>query len=611
MIKYSGNTINDWNYNESNINKVCYNNSVVYQKIYKSVPQYDVCYAVVDDISQYLETDFEDVYDKATSKWYKLNNLDQYEEYGVFGSGRTITTYDGKLTIDDGYEYQYSGNTWVNVGEVVEGTIWYDPPSVANENAIFEFGHYWGDGYKMVINTYLSGSFSSQASFLLNTNHSPIEFAYYQNGFYYDMHDPTSTTNPDTYSGDYSYRIMKNGTLNSYLNGQIMNTILTYGTVRVELESTGQAIVTGSTNTGSSKNWYNGLYNLIVKTYFTATTCHFSGLKVYNANDELVNDLKFIKNAGVTGSQEISMYDSVLDATYNNTTEFTPSYHISSGSTPMYPVRYDSKSAPLDDLTFNTMAEANEYAYNNCVYDGMTATIGGISYYFDNGWVKTTSALPDVPYSLNYNAKQYIASAYTIPQTDGQLQNVDAVCNYGYHIVDHSADGYITVTGDSRLICSGNNGTYLARENNSTACTMTIVSKAKTTSGYSILANRPNQRYRQWMYRQESNQMHLCGTGNTTPLSCSDSVPSIMSIKVYYNGGVKASAKNHTNGNILAEESYAYNNQLQSATGGCMFCDYSEYNLEFWQGDFYWVYMSQNVLTDEQIQQVIDYNENL
>ena len=44
---------------------------------------YKVCYAVVDNISQYSDREFDDVYDKATEKWYKLNNLNQYEQYGV------------------------------------------------------------------------------------------------------------------------------------------------------------------------------------------------------------------------------------------------------------------------------------------------------------------------------------------------------------------------------------------------------------------------------------------------------------------------------------------------------------------------------------------------
>lgn len=48
----------------------------------------------------------------------------------------------------------------------------------------------------------------------------------------------------------------------------------------------------------------------------------------------------------------------------------------------------------MNNLAFNTLAEAQTYAYNNCVYDGMRATIDGNRYYFDstnaNGWVKVT-----------------------------------------------------------------------------------------------------------------------------------------------------------------------------------------------------------------------------
>jgi hypothetical protein len=101
MIKYNNNTINDWFFSTDNIIKVYRNNAICYYKIDSSSPSGQTpCFAVVEDISQYSDTEFEDVYDKATEKWYKLNNLNAYEEYGVYGSGRTITTYEGKLTID-------------------------------------------------------------------------------------------------------------------------------------------------------------------------------------------------------------------------------------------------------------------------------------------------------------------------------------------------------------------------------------------------------------------------------------------------------------------------------------------------------------------------------
>ena len=400
MIKYNNSNINDWYFAEDNIVKLYRNGAVVYYKVITSgdTPEYQVCYAVVDDISQYQDREFVDVFNKTDEKWYKLNNLNQYEEYGVYGSGRTITYYEGKLTIDGSNEYQYSGNSWVNVGEVSGtsiDTVWIDPPSTSNQNANFSIGHYWGEGYKMVMNTYLSGSYSGDYGSLWRWNqHTPIEFNFYSNGFYYDFHNPTSTLAPDVATGDYSWRIMKNSSLSSYENSQVMNITLTNGTVRVELED-GTAIVTGSTSV-STKSWYNGLYQADLGIINSSNKSHTSRIQVYNANDELVNDIKFIKNQGVTGSQEISAYDSVLDVTYNNTNSYTPSYHIvsDSGGTE-YPIYYDEKADPLNNLTFQTMEDAQDYAYNNCVYDGMRATIGGDRYYFDsedeNGWVKVLS----------------------------------------------------------------------------------------------------------------------------------------------------------------------------------------------------------------------------
>jgi hypothetical protein len=94
MIKYNENSINDWFYASDNIIKVYRNNAVCYYKISGTPPSPTAqtpCYAVVEDISQYSDTEFEDVFNKADGKWYKLNNLNQYEQYGVYGSGRTIT----------------------------------------------------------------------------------------------------------------------------------------------------------------------------------------------------------------------------------------------------------------------------------------------------------------------------------------------------------------------------------------------------------------------------------------------------------------------------------------------------------------------------------------
>ena len=456
MIYYNSNTINDWNFGDDNIIKVYKHGAVCYYKITSGdtpTPVQEPCFAVVDDISQYSDTEFEDVFNKADGKWYKLNNLNQYEQYGVYGSGRTITYYDGKLTIDGDYEYIYSGGSWVNVGEVSGGTIdtvWIDPPSTNNQNASFDIGHYWGEGYKMVFNAYLSGSYSGDyGSFWRWNQHTPIEFNFYSNGFYYDFHNPTSTLAPDVATNDYSWRIMKNSSLRNYENSQIFNVILTNGTVSVKLEETGAEIVNGSTSV-STQSWYNGLYQASLGSMNNQSKCHLSHIQVYNANDELVNDIKFVKNQGVTGAQEISAYDSVLNVTYNNTNSYTPSYHIveeSGGTT--YPVYYDEIQDPPNNLTFSSMTEAESY---ECPWVGMKATIDGDNYVFSGDsqsgyeWVYNPQILPD-----GYTAVEYIQNSGT------SYINTDYYPNQDTRIIAEMQ--VVTYNSFGRLLGAGNHNT--------------------------------------------------------------------------------------------------------------------------------------------------------
>ena len=437
MIYYNSNTINDWNFGDDNIIKVYKHGAVCYYKITSGdtpTPVQEPCFAVVDDITQYTDTEFEDVFNKADEKWYKLNNLNQYEEYGVYGSGRTITTYDGKLTIDDGYEYQYSGGSWVNVGEVSGSTvIWLDPNNTGSLNPRYQIGHYWGEGYKMIYTLYINGSYSTDTGSFWSFYQTPIEFNFYSNGFYYDFHNPTSTTSPSVYTGDYSWRIMKNGTLRNYESGQVMLITLTNGTVNVELESTG-ALITSASTTVTAQNWYNGLYQAYIGAWVNGNKVHIKEIQVYDANDVLVNDFTFVKNLGVTGSQEISVYDSVLGVKYDNTNSNTPLYHDEGGGV-VYPVYYDELQDPPNNLSFSSMAEAEAY---ECPWVGMSATIDGDKYVFSGDsqsgyeWVYNPSRLP-----VGYTEVEYVENTGTsyfntnfVPNQDTRvvcdMQNVTA-----------------------------------------------------------------------------------------------------------------------------------------------------------------------------------------
>ena len=87
------------------------------------------CYEVIPQpFSQYFSTTYDSVYSFSDAKWYMKNNLNQYEEYGVYDIVEDIssaTTYDGKLAIVGTTEYQYSGGSWSVVGTYEDVSVTY------------------------------------------------------------------------------------------------------------------------------------------------------------------------------------------------------------------------------------------------------------------------------------------------------------------------------------------------------------------------------------------------------------------------------------------------------------------------------------------------------
>ena len=128
MIKYDNNTINKLA-TDATVNKMYYGGNVAYMRYYRLVPQ-NPCYDVVDSISSYTARTFSDVFDTSSSKWYKLNNADAYEEYGIYAdtTASTETTYEGKLAKVGKYEYEFINGQWVNIGEAtaITTTEWVD-----------------------------------------------------------------------------------------------------------------------------------------------------------------------------------------------------------------------------------------------------------------------------------------------------------------------------------------------------------------------------------------------------------------------------------------------------------------------------------------------------
>ena len=72
-------------------------------------------YDVTSDISTYLGRSFLYVYDKTQNKWYALNDQNEYELYGVYGTDKN-SGYEGKLVLVDEHEWEYSHGNWIDLG---------------------------------------------------------------------------------------------------------------------------------------------------------------------------------------------------------------------------------------------------------------------------------------------------------------------------------------------------------------------------------------------------------------------------------------------------------------------------------------------------------------
>lgn len=398
MIKYNENTINDWFFSTDNIIKVYKNNAVCYYKITVGGGQVP-CYAVVDDISQYSDTEFEDVFNKANEKWYKLNNLNQYEEYGVYGSGRTITTYEGKLTIDGSYEYIYSGSSWVNIGEVSGSSITILSPEYlernSSNNGYIGLGEYFQENTKIDIDFQMTqakgnaiiGDYGSNDNddwrIFLNYDsqvNNWLIFDFLTSRNYYNTGDWSKRFHIEI--GDYYIRDVDSG---SYLVNATKKTSFT---------RPNQMYLFHMDGTQSTNNIDYG---------------HIYSLKIWQ-NDTLVKD--FIP--WTDGNGNYGLFDKVSFSAFTSTNQMTGSSNVNvvtvSGNTE-YPLYYDEIQDPPSAVTFSSMTEAESM---ECPYVGLQATINGDKYIFSGNstsgyeWVYQSSRLP-----VGYTEVEYIESPTT------------------------------------------------------------------------------------------------------------------------------------------------------------------------------------------------------
>ena len=383
MIYYNSKEINDWNFGDDNIIKVYKHGAVVFYKFDSEQGGYKVCYAVVDDISKYSETEFEDVFNKADGKWYKLNNLNQYEQYGVYGSGRTITYYDGKLTIDDGYEYQYSGGSWVNVGEVSGGTATLpNVPFTVNYNA-----KNYNSSTKTLLKTegqladvdavITAGTPTVNNGYLTIASSTRATISGYQNYFNRDNNNPNLTiiSKQNTNGSDCHMFANRDSNYNwmyrCYSNKLTLHGSSEQGSVAVTTQPVIESVRVNSSRLATYNNYTNNT---------SSTYSNFS----YGGT----NSGKFALFAGYassTGEWFVGDFYWVYMCQGTLTDEQVQqviAYNEGGGGEPEYPKYYDEIQDPPDNLTFSSMAEAESY---ECPWWGMSADIDNTDYMFCEG----------------------------------------------------------------------------------------------------------------------------------------------------------------------------------------------------------------------------------
>lgn len=224
------------------------------------------------------------------------------------------------------------------------------------------------------------------------------------------------------------------------------------------------------------------------------------------------------------------------------------------------------------------------------------------------------ASLPNKSFVFNYNAKNYISSTRTIPNESGASMDRDMVWSGR----TTSVRNQITFDEDHLNIPVSAFSTYwfssvAANPLNitSSAPSMTLVVKYKrtNTAGANIIANRDSSTYN-WMARQGSTTISFHTADSNT--SAGQTVPctqgSVITV-VYRIDNRQIEIINLTTG----EKNTPFTTDWRSGAQGFSFfagnARSSYPNSEFMSGEFYWAYLSREVLTDAEIQQVVKFNE--
>ena len=220
--------------------------------------------------------------------------------------------------------------------------------------------------------------------------------------------------------------------------------------------------------------------------------------------------------------------------------------------------------------------------------------------------------LPNKSFLINYNARDYNDSTHTIPKTSGQTFDEDLVLNAP--ACAYTSD-HITVDGQyfQKYFSDANDNPF----NLTAQDPFTII--AKTSKGldasgeHSIASVRSEYGGFSWMLfnggnGSDNNTVFMHNSeryASNTPSITLTTEPNIWAIRIANGSGYGESITDNTTGTT---QTVRYDGLSPDGFG--IFTDtFQSTGFELWRGDFYWIYMSKEALTDEEIAAVINFNE--
>ena len=324
------------------------------------------CPDVTENIVSYTGSASE-VWDKTAQKWYMRNNLDQYEEYGIYADNiTTATTYTGKLAKVDNTEYEWNGSSWVSVGNATGSSVTIQSPSYIYNGSSNMYSIPLDYTASTDSKYHIKMKHTGNAGMVLSQNSSggsdqnDYRVFIHQNAMYYDVVDSR------IYGG-------------SWLN---VDADLELGNYYIKNLSTGTDVKTGTTKTfqrdATLRLGYNYAHDSGSSDYF-----QLSALTMYHGDTIERDFIPAIDNGEPCLFDKVSLTYFKSDNNVNPLSGGTIN-QVEIGSV-VWPVDYEAKQAPPTTVNFNSVAEMEAY---ECPYDGLVGYVGNDRYIYQNGeWV--------------------------------------------------------------------------------------------------------------------------------------------------------------------------------------------------------------------------------